>query len=43
MECIRKQNGHFMPLALLVKPSGLTPQGPYTQLYFPLNVGLRFN
>ena len=29
-----------MPWALLVKPSGLPPQDPYTQLFFLLIVGL---
>ena len=43
MEVIPKQNRHFMPWALLVKPSGLPPQGLYTQLFFLLIVGLLFN
>ena len=43
MEDIPKQNRHFMPKALEVKPSGLPPQDPYTQLFLPLIVVLRFN
>ena len=31
MEAIPKENRHFTPWALLVKPSGLPPQDPYTQ------------
>ena len=31
-----------MLLALDVKPSGLPPQDPYTQLFLPLIVVLRF-
>ena len=43
MEAIPKENRHFMPWALLVKPRGLPPQDLYTQLFFVLIVGLRFN
>ena len=43
MEVILKCNGHFMPKALLVKPSGLPPQDPYTQLFHLRTVGLLFN
>ena len=43
MDVIRKKNRHFMPWALLVKPSGLLPQDPYSQLFFLLIVGLRFD
>ena len=43
MEVIRKKKRHFMPKALEVKPSGLPPQDPYTQLFLPLIVVLRFN
>ena len=43
MEVIPKENRHFMPWALLVKPSGLPPQDPYTQWFCPLIVGLLFN
>ena len=32
-----------MPKALEVKPSGLPPQDPYTQLFLPLIVVLLFN
>ena len=32
-----------MPKALEVKPSGLPAQDPYTQLFLPLIVVLRFN
>ena len=32
-----------MPKALEVKPSGSPPQEPYTQLFLPLIVVLRFN
>ena len=32
-----------MPKALEVKPRGLRPQDPYTQLFLPLIVVLRFN
>ena len=32
-----------MPKALGVKPSGLPPQDPYTELILPLIVVLRFN
>ena len=43
MEDIPKQNMHFLPKALVVKPSGLPPQDPSTQLFLPLIVALRFN
>ena len=43
MEVIPKSNRHFLPKALEVKPSGLPPQDPYTQLFLPLIVVLRFN
>ena len=43
MEDIPKQNRHFMLKALEVKPSGLPPQDPYTQLFLPLIVVLLFN
>ena len=43
MEVIPKGNRHFMPKALEVKPSGLPPQDPYTQLFLPLIVVLLFN
>ena len=43
MEDIPKKNRHFMLKALEVKPSGLSPQDPYTQLLLPLNVVLLFN
>ena len=43
MEVILRKNRHFMPWALLVNPSGLRLQDPYTQLFFLLIVGLRFN
>ena len=43
MEVLPKKNRHFMPKALAVKPSGLPPQDPYTQLFLPLIVVLRFN
>ena len=43
MEVIQKKNRHFMPKALEAKPSGLPPQDPYTQLFLPLIVVLRFN
>ena len=43
MEVIPKEKGHSMPWAVLVKPSGLTPQDPYTQLFLLLIVGLFFN
>ena len=42
MEVIPSPNRHFMPLALLVKRSGLPPQDPYTQLFFLLFVRLWF-
>ena len=32
-----------MPKALEVRPSSLPPQDPYTQLFLPLIVVLRFN
>ena len=32
-----------MPKALVVKPSGLPPQDPYTQLFLPLILVLLFN
>ena len=32
-----------MPKALEVKPTGLRPQDPYTQLFLPPIVVLRFN
>ena len=40
MQVIPKENRHFMPRALDVKPSGLPPQDPYTQLFLPLIVVL---
>ena len=43
MEDIPRRNRHFMLLALEVKPSGLPPQDPYTQLFLPLIVVLLFN
>ena len=43
MEVIPKQNRHFMPWPLLVKPSGLPSVDPYSQLIFLLIVGLLFN
>ena len=43
MEDIRKYNRHFMLWALEVKPSGLPPQDPYTQLSLPLIVVLFLN
>ena len=43
MDVIPTQNRHFMPKALKVKPSGLPPQDPYTQLFLPLLVVLRLN
>ena len=43
MEDIPKESRHFMPKALEVKPSGLPPQDPYTELFLPLIVVLRFN
>ena len=43
MEDIPKENRHFMLSALEVKLSGLPPQDPYTQLFLPLIVVLRFN
>ena len=43
MEDIPKKNRHFMLLALEVKPSGLPPQDPCTQLSLPLIVLLPFN
>ena len=43
MEDVPKLNRHFMLQALEVKPSGLPPQHPYTQLFLPLIVVLRFN
>ena len=43
MVVIPKKNRHFMPWALLVKPSGLPPQDRYTQLFLLLIMGLLFN
>ena len=43
MEVIPKLKRHFMPWALLVEPSGLPPQDPYTQLFYLPIVGLLFN
>ena len=43
MEDILKKNRYFMPKALMVKPSGLPPQDPYTQLFLPLIVVSLFN
>ena len=43
MEDIPKKNRHFMLEALEVRPSGLPPQDPYTQLFLPLIVVLLFN
>ena len=43
MEDIPKRNRHFMPWALQVKPSGLPPQDPYTELFLPLIVVLLLN
>ena len=43
MEVIPKYYRHFMPWALLVKPTGLPPRDPYTQLFYLLIAGPRFN
>ena len=43
IEVIPKENWHFMPKALVVKPSGPPPQDPYTQLVLPLILVVRFN
>ena len=43
MEVIPKANRPLMPWALLVKPSGLLPQDPYTQWVCLLIVGLLSN
>ena len=43
MEDIPKENRLFMLKDLEVKPSGLPPQDPYTQLFLPLIVVLRFD
>ena len=43
MEDIPKYNRHFMLEALEVKPSGLPPQDPYTQLFLPLILVLLSN
>ena len=43
MEDIPKENRHFMPKALKVKPSGLPTRDTYTQLFPPLIVVLLFN
>ena len=43
MEVIPKKNRLFMPKALEVRPSGLPPQDPYTQLFLPRIVVLLFN
>ena len=42
-EVIPKYSRHFMPWALLVKPSGLPPKDPYTQMFLSLIVVLPFN
>ena len=43
MEVIPKGSRHFLPSALQVKPRGLPPQEPYTQLFLSLIVVLLFN
>ena len=43
MEPIPKQSRHFMPWALQVKPSGLQPQDPHTQVFLLLIVVLSLN
>ena len=43
MGVLTKRNRHFMPWALFVKPSGFPPQDPYTQNFFHIIMGLRFN
>ena len=43
MEVIPNKSRHFMSKALEVKPSGPPPHNPYTQLFLPLIVVLRFN
>ena len=43
MEVVPKKSRHFMPKALVVKPSDPPPQDPYTQLLLPLILVLRFN
>ena len=43
MKVIPRLSRHFMPKALEVKPSGLPPQDPYTQLFLPLILVLLFN
>ena len=42
MEVIPKKNRYVMPWALLVQPSGLSPQDPCSPLFFLLIVGLLF-
>ena len=43
MEVIPKENRHFMPKALEVKPTGLPPEDLFTQLLLPLIVVPPFN
>ena len=43
MEDVPKENRHFMLKALNVKPIGLPPQDPYTQLFLQPIVVLPFN
>ena len=43
MEVIPTLNKQYLPEALEVKPSGVPPQDPYTQLFLPLIVVLLFN
>ena len=42
MEDIPNKNRHFMLWALEVKPSGLPPQDPYTQLFSTTYCGSTF-
>ena len=43
MEVIPKESRHFMRRAWEVKPSGPSPQDPFTQLILPLIVVLLCN
>ena len=43
MEVLPKKNRHFMPWALLLKPSGLQPQHPYSQFLPPTHCGITFS
>ena len=43
MEVIPTYSGHFMPKAFEVQPSGPPALDPYTQLFLPLIVVLRFD